>query len=152
MLAPPEYNKKENAKRLREGLENHILFISRRGRAKYPELDSIETFKELLSDPEVVRFPAVLEFDTENTDNHRCVAVDRLSEAPEENYRISIHPYFKGRERDVVALALYVIVKINYGKIAKEKEAELFASNMLGIGTEEYHEWIERLSVEINQH
>ena len=40
---PPEYDKKENAKRLREGLENHIRFVSEKAITKHGRPESLET-------------------------------------------------------------------------------------------------------------
>jgi hypothetical protein len=45
-------------------------------------------------------------------------------------------------------LALYVVVNINYGKIAKKEEAETFGSILLGISEEDYGSKVESLKKE----
>ena len=146
---PPEYNKYENAKRLREGLENHIRVVADKAMEKFGEISSMDILEKLLEYNEVVRFPATVIFDDEISDKCEPVRVERQMETPEEKYIIIINPTFKERERDIISLVLYSIVKINYGKIAKVKEAELFASLLLGISEDEYHYRYENLKKEI---
>ncbi len=148
MQTPEEYNKKENAKRLREGLENHIYFVAEKARDKYLPLDSLEALKRVMEDREVVRFPATLAFDEADLGSGEAARVDQVP-GDEESYKISVHPRFETREADAVALALYTIVKINYGKIAKEKEALLFGSLLLGITEEVYAERLKELRDEV---
>jgi len=146
---PPEYNKYENSKRLREGLENHILFVADKVACKVGRINSLQKLEELLAYNEAVRFPASIEFDKGKLHEGEPVRVDRVSPEGEEKYIITLHPCFKGREEDIIALVLYSIVKINYGKIAKEEEAQLFASTVLGIDRDEYGRHYERLTKEV---
>ncbi len=147
---PPEYNKYENAERLREGLENHVLLVAEKAFAKFGNIASIDTLERMLDYNEVVRFPATIVFGDENLDKGVPVKVERIPETSDEKYAITINPVFKEREKDVIALVLYSIVKINYGKIAKEKEAELFASLLLGIGQDDYHDLYDKLKNEVS--
>ena len=139
---------KTNAQRLREGLTNHIRLVAGRGREKYKDLDTIETLKRFLKDSEVVRFRTELQFDENGSKEDRAVRVDKVSDDPE-SYRITVHPIFKGREKDVAALALSRVVKINYGKIAKEKEAALFVSTLLDMEPKRYSKWYADLNEEV---
>ena len=148
MIRPEEYNKKENAKRLREGLENHIYFVAEKARHKYLPLDSLEALKRVMEDREVVRFPATLTFDEAELGSGEAARVDQ-TDSEEESYRISVHPRFEARQADAVALTLYTIVKINYGKIAKEKEALLFGALLLDMTEEAYAERLKKLRDEI---
>ena len=147
---PPEYDKKENAKRLREGLENHIRFVSERAINKHGRPESIEALSRLLEDNEIVRFPTSILFDDAELNSGEPVKLDKIADGVDEKYRIIIHPVFSDREKDLVALALYQIVKINYGKIAKEKESLLFASSLLGIKEDAYKTQIKELFEEIS--
>jgi len=147
---PPEYDKKENSKRLREGLENHIRFVAEKAINKHGRPESLEVLARILEDREIVRFPASILFDDLELKEGEPVKLDKLADGVDENYRIIIHPAFSGRDKDIVALALYQIVKINYGKIAKEKESLLFASSLLGIEEDVYKTQIKGLFEEIS--
>lgn len=142
---PPEYDKKENSKRLREGLENHIRFVSEKAINKHGRPESLDTLTRLLSDNEIVRFPTSIILDDAELKEGEAVKLDKIADDTDEKYRIIIHPEFSGRDKDIVALVLYQIVKINYGKIAKEKEALLFASSLLGIKEDVYKAQIKEL-------
>ncbi len=147
---PPEYDKKENAKRLREGLENHIRFVAEKAVNKHGRPESLEILRCLLEDNEIVRFPSSLIFDDTELKKGEAVKLDKIADGADEKYQITIHPAFAGRDEDIVALVLYQIVKINYGKIAKEKESLLFASSLLGIKEDAYKTQIKELFEEIS--
>ena len=144
---PPEYNKKENAKRLREGLENHIMVVAEKSMIKFGSIDTLDRLKEFLEHHEVVRFPAKWSFG-DDLGPGQFARLDQNTENEDDGFTIKVNPAFEGMERDIIAAVLYMIVKVNYGKIAKNNEAELFGSSVLGIKRDEYHEWIERLKKE----
>jgi len=146
---PPEYDKKLNAQRLREGLENHILMVAEKAFMKHGKIDSIDSFLELLNNREIVRFPTTIDFNDLTLKDKQCSKLDKIKETDDECYRITLHPHFRGRDKDIIALALYQIVKVNYGKIAKEKEGLLFGASILAIGEDEYKEWLTKLESEI---
>lgn len=147
---PPEYDKKENSKRLREGLENHISFVAEKAANKYGRPDSLDVLNRMLEDNEIVRFPSTLIFDDAELKKGEAVKLDKIADGADEKYQITIHPAFLERDKDIIALVLYQIVKINYGKIAKEKESLLFASSLLGIKGEIYQTQINKLLTEIS--
>lgn len=148
---PPEYDKKLNAQRLREGLENHILMVAEKAVSKHGQIDSLDTFVDVLNNREVVRFPTAIDFNDHVLENNKCSKLDKVSDGNDECYCIILHPLFKNRDKDIIALALYQIVTINYGKIAKEKEALLFGSSVLGISEEEYKALLTRLESEVSE-
>ena len=147
---PPEYDKKENAKRLREGLENHIRFVAEKAMNKHGRPESLEILDRLLEDNEIVRFPSTLIFDDAELKKGEAVKLDKIEDGADEKYQITIHPAFLKRDKDIIALVLYQIVKINYGKIAKERESLLFASSLLGIKEDIYQTQINELLTEIS--
>jgi len=147
---PPEYDKKENAKRLREGLENHIRFVAEKAVNKHGRPESLEILSRLLEDNEIVRFPSTLIFDDAELKKGEAVKLDKIVDGVDERYQIIIHPAFLERDKDIIALVLYQIVKINYGKIAKERESLLFASSLLGIKDDIYQAQINELLTEIS--
>ncbi len=110
---PPEYDKKENSKRLREGLENHIRFVSEKAINKHGRPESLDTLTRLLEDNEIVRFPTSIVFDDAELKEGEVIKLDKIADDTDEKYRIIIHPAFSGRDKDIVALVLYQIVKIN---------------------------------------
>lgn len=144
-----DYDKKENAKRLREGLKNHVVFVAEKGRSKYQEITSLETVQQILNDPDIVRFPATFEFCDKNLNSSQFVSLNSVEDNPTEKFVISLHPLLQNRIEDSVKAVLYTIVNINYGKIAKEYEAELFVSLFLGIKADDYHVWTEALKEEL---
>ena len=145
-----DYDKKQNAKRLREGLENHVILVAGKGKAKYKDITSLETAEKILLDPDIVRFPATFIFDNEHLKANQFVGVKPVEDNQSEEYSIVIHPLLQNREEDAIKAILYAIVNINYGKIAKEYEAELFASSILGISKEDCHLWAEKLKNELS--
>lgn len=133
-----EYDKKENAKRLREGLKNHIFFVAEKGKSKYGKISSLDTLQEFLQDPDVVRYPTTFTFDTDKLEKGTLVSLKPVGDDGDQ-FCIYLHPLLQNREEDAIHAALSTIVSVNYGKIAKEYEAELFASQILGITEEDYH-------------
>jgi hypothetical protein len=146
-----DYDKKENAKRLREGLKNHILFVADKGRAKYGDISSLSTLQKFLQDPDVVRYATTLVFDADKLAKGTLLSLKPAGEDGEE-FCIYLHPLLQKREHDAIQVALSSVVSINYGKIAKEYEAELFASQMLGITEEDYHSRMESLKDELSNY
>jgi len=147
---PPEYDKKENAKRLREGLENHIRFVSEKAVKKYGRPDSMDVLSRMLEDNEIVRFPASVLFDDAGLEAGEPVKLIKVGKGQDERYEIIVHSGFERREKDVIALVLHEVVKVNYGKIAKEKESLLFASSILGMEEEAYRSRMKELASEIS--
>ncbi|MDT8317092.1 MAG: hypothetical protein RQ824_03740 [bacterium] len=147
---PPEYDKKENAKRLREGLENHIRFVSEKAVNKYGRPDSMDVLSRILEDAEIVRFPTSILFDVARLGAGEAVKLEKTGDGQDESYQIIVHPVFEEREKDIIILVLQEIVKVNYGKIAKEKESLLFASSLLGMEEDAYQSRIKELSSEIS--
>lgn len=151
MNTPPEYDKKKNSQRLREGLRGHVEMVAQRGRVKYPSLVKLDDLMNLTGDPEIVRFPTTVVFAEDPDQMQEGVRLEPGPETQDESYIIRLHPGLREREADAVILALYVIVKINYGKIAKKEEAESFGSIVLGMSEEEYGSKVEALQAEFQQ-
>ncbi|MBE9536908.1 MAG: hypothetical protein IMF07_06975 [Proteobacteria bacterium] len=149
MNTPPEYDKKKNSQRLRDGLRGHVEMVAGRGRAKYPSMEKLDELMQLIGDPEIVRFPTTIVFTGDDSTPDEAVKVERDHDALDESYIITLDKNFREREADAVMLALYVIVNINYGKIAKKEEAEDFASILLGIPREDYSRKVEALKNEL---
>jgi len=145
MNTPPEYDKKKNSRRLREGLRGHVEMVARRGQAKYPEMGKLDDLYQMIRDPEIVRFPTTIVFDGDGSSTGEAVKVEQAHDMQDESYIITLNNNLREREADAVALALYVIVKINYGKIAKKEEAEDFGSILLGMSREDYGSKVESL-------
>jgi len=151
MNTPPEYDKKKNSRRLRDGLRAHVEMVARRGRAKYPSMEKLEDLYSMIRDPEIVRFPTTVVFVGDDSSSGEAVRVERGHGTQDESYIISLNDSFREREADAVALALYVVVKINYGKIAKKEEAEDFGSILSGMSRKDYGNKVEYLIKEFQQ-
>ena len=148
MNTPPEYDKKKNSQRLREGLRGHVEMVAQRGRAKYPSVEKLDELMQLIGDSEIVRFPTSIVFSEDDSSSPEAVKVERDHNTQDESYIITLNNNFREREADAVMLALYVVVNINYGKIAKKEEAETFGSILLGISEEDYGSKVESLKKE----
>jgi hypothetical protein len=148
MNTPPEYDKKKNSQRLREGLRGHVEMVARRGRAKYPSMKKLDELMQLIGDLEIVRFPTSIAFSGDDSSSAEAVKVERDHNTQDESYIITLNNKLREREADAVMLALYVVVNINYGKIAKKEEAETFGSILLGISEEDYGSKVESLKKE----
>ena len=151
MNTPPEYDKKKNSQRLREGLRGHVEMIAQRGRLKYPSMEKLEDLYKMISDSEILRFPTSIVFVEDALSPREAVKLKRNHDTQDESYIISLNSSLRKRELDAVMLALYVIVNINYGKIAKKEEAEMFGSALLGVSTETYGSRVESLKKEFRQ-
>ena len=147
---PPEYDKKQNAARLREGLENHIRFVSEKAVNKHGRPNSMGVLSQMLEDNEIVRFPTSILFADGELKEGEPIKLNKIGEGQDERYQIIVHPIFERREKDIIALVLHEVVKVNYGKIAKEKESLLFASSLLGMEEEAYQSRIKELFSEIS--
>ena len=148
MNTPPEYDKKKNSQRLREGLRGHVEMVAQRGRAKYPSMKKLDELMQLIGDLEIVRFPTSIVFSEDDSPPGEAVKVERDHNTQDESYTITLNNNFREREADAAMLALYVVVNINYGKIAKKEEAETFGSTILGLSVEDYGNKMEALKKE----
>lgn len=102
--------------------------------------------QQILKDPEFVRYPTHIKFDSQKLEVGMFGAAERLSTDSKDGYIIYIHEFFKSRPGDLAALVFYHIVTVNYGDFATYNEAEEFGSAALGMDKDTYYQYICRLA------
>lgn len=130
----------------RRALGVHVLEKGHRLREKYGKFIDQETVLKILNDPEFVRYPTRLVFDSSKLERGMFAAAEKISPDPAAGYIIFAHEYFKRRDGDLAAVVLYHLVTVNYGDFATFNEAEEFGSAALGMDKEYYYQYLCRLA------
>jgi hypothetical protein len=129
-----------------QALKDHVLERARFALRKWgPNIDYDKTLL-LLQDRDVVRYETELAFDGAPLHPGEFGYAEPLGEDPEQGFRLCLHPCFENRPQDLPLLILYHIVRINYGDIATDEEAELFGSTLLELEPEAYYQSLCRLA------
>ena len=129
----------------RRALGVHVLDKGHKLREKYGKFIDYDTLLNVLKDPEFVRYPVRIEFNSGKIDQGMFAITERVSEKTEDGYVIYVHEHFKKRLGDVAALIFYQLVLVNYGDFSTYNEAEEFASAALGMGKDDYYQYVCRL-------
>lgn len=130
----------------RRALGVHVLEKGHRLREKYGKFIDHETVLKILNDPEFVRYPTRIVFDSSKLETGMFAAAEKTGVDSDEGYVIFVHEYFKGRDGDLAAVVLYHLVTVNYGDFATFNEAEEFGSAALGMDKEYYYQYLCRLA------
>ena len=109
----------------RGALQQHAARVGAEARQRYGQVDWI-TFQEMLTDDTVARFPVVIGFDADRLGPGEFAWAEPRGDRPRDGYTIWLHPRFRERGGDLVALAAYHLVTVNYGDVATRAEAEAF--------------------------
>lgn len=123
----------------RESLSAHVAAKGAEIRAKYGPDIGWSQLKRILADRDFVRYPCELVFDAVPLLPDECAYPAPIGEAPEDGFRLCVHPYFSVDPSRVPWLALYQLVSINYGAFASPADAEAFGAAVLGIAQDEYY-------------
>jgi len=130
----------------RQALGVHVLTRGTRLRQKYGNFIDERTLNTILKDPEFVRFPVRIEFDSKELEPGMFGTARRIEGDADKGYVIKIHEYFHKRTGDWPALVFYHLATVNYGDFASCNEAEVFGSAALGMEQEEYYQLLCRLT------
>ena len=123
-----------------EALKGHAVDKALLARSRYgPSFDET-SMTRLLADPEVVRFPTLLQFDASSLMPGEFAWARALGERPSDGFALIIHPHFEGRWDVLPLLIGYHIVSINYLDVATQDEAELFGAALLGMEVLDYYD------------
>ena len=124
----------------RVALHAHLVECANEARLRHGLYIDFDTFKRILDDRKVVRYPTQLVFDADPLEPGQFAHAEQIGERPSEGFRLSIHPYFKSQPDVIPLLAAYHIAPINYGDIAAEPECELFGATLVGLDVEAYYQ------------
>jgi len=123
----------------KQSLHDHIVDKALQTRDAYGAQINIVTITEMINDQKFVRFPVEIVFsDAELSDSEFAYlqtkrGVDGLQ------YKLSIHPYYKGRDQSLPYIIAYYIVCVNYGDIVTSEEAELYGATLFGLEIDDYY-------------
>jgi len=121
-------------------LQGHLVDRACQARETYPDLGSVERLRELLMDPNVVRFPTRLEFDSEPLHNGEFAWARPEGDHPRDGFTMVVHPQFEERQGDLPLLVAYHIPSINYVDVVTHRECELYGAALMGMPLEDYYQ------------
>ena len=123
----------------REALLSHARKTGYLVHERYgPTLD-LEGVERMLEDPDVVRFPVALAFDSTPLEGEEIAYPLPVEGDPLNGYTLYVHPAIQGNPNGVVAAVLYALVVVNYGEVADGAVAEAFGAACLALDEECYY-------------
>jgi len=133
-----------------EALRAHVVDRALAARAKYGPTIDAEAIQRLLADPEVVRFPTTLVFDSTHLLAGEFACLLPRGAHPKDGFTLAVHPHFAAEPEALPYLVAYHIPSINYLDVVTNREAELFGAALLGLEVEEYYQrvcaWADRIA------
>src|SRR5689334_19292157 len=123
----------------RQSLTAHVAEKGLQVRERYGPHIGWKTLKEILNDRSVVRYPCEVVFDGSALLEGELAHPFPNSDAPEDGFKICIHPIFMTQLEQVPLLVFYQLVLVNYGEFASPEDAETFGAYALGISRDEYY-------------
>ena len=105
--------------------------------------------QRILQDRDFVRYPCEIAFDAGPLEPGELAYPSPKGDNPEDGFTLFIHPFFALDPVRVPLIALYQLVAVNYGGFASPEDAEIFASEALGMGREPYYEMLCAMADEI---
>jgi hypothetical protein len=140
----------------RESLTAHVAAKGAEICAKYGPTIGWGELRRLLDDRAFVRYPCELRFDASPLRPGEFAYPEPKGEAPEDGFRMNVHPIYMADLAAVPALVLYHLVAVNYGEFVSADDAETFAAAALGLPREAYYRMIcelaDRLSLDAGAH
>lgn len=123
----------------RNALHDHLVDKATAARTRHgPRFDD-DAIRRLLADPEVLRYPTGVRFDTLGLEPGEFAAAVPLGDHPSRGYCILVHPRY---EHDPILplLIAYHIPPINYGDIAGPEDCEQFGATLMGMSVDDYYQ------------
>jgi hypothetical protein len=131
--------KQLTAEDAKESLNAHVASRGADIRDKYGDDIGWAELQQILQDRSCVRYPCEIRFDAEPLLPGEFAHPVPNGQNPEEGYTLCIHPFFATQLSQVPLLALYQLVRVNYGEFASPDDAETFGSNALGMTRDDYY-------------
>ncbi|MDF1839575.1 MAG: hypothetical protein P1V35_17025 [Planctomycetota bacterium] len=132
-----------------EALQGHLAERAFKARKAHPDLTNEGAIRRLMADPEVVRFPTAILFDTEFLIPGEFAHAEPRGDQASDGFVLVIHPHFKDRWEDLQYLVAYHIPSINYLDVATHREAEMFGALLTGMEKEAYYQKVCELADEL---
>jgi hypothetical protein len=139
----------EPAANARVSLADHVAAKGAEVRSRYGPRIGWNELQRILADRDFVRYPCEIAFDAGPLEQGELAFPSPKGENPEDGFTLHIHPFFALDPVRVPLIALYQIVAVNYGGFASPDDAEIFASEALGMGREPYYEMLCAMADEI---
>ena len=118
---------------------DHLIDKANAARLAYGLYIDAEAIERMLGDPDVVRYPTVLEFDAAPLQPHEFGYARPRGFHPSDGFVLSIHPAFRGQPENVPLVVAYHIPTINYASVIDAAGAELFGATLLGLEPDVYY-------------
>ena len=106
--------------------------------AKYGPRIGWDELRLLLRDPEIVRHPCEVRFDSDLLLPGEFAHAFPVGLKPEDGFVIYVHPVYCADLSVVPYLVLHQLVHVLYGEGVSAEDAELFGSQALGVTQDEY--------------
>lgn len=135
-----------------EALRDHVVdkaFAAREAYGDHGGPIDAAALAELLQDSRFVRFPVRVAFGAARLQPGEFAYPEAVNGDPRQGYVLWVHPHFEARPDDVALLIAYHLVIVNYGDIADEEHAELYAATLLGMEQQTYYQRICALADEV---
>src|SRR3990172_3188088 len=139
MSRPDPATAQEAEAEARAAFGEHLGRKAEAARLKYGFYVDAEVIREMLEDPEVVRYPVAIDYDAEALLPGEFAWAQPLGFHPSDGFRLVVHPWFRRQPENLPLLVAYHIPAINYGPIVEPPHAELFGATLLGLDVETYY-------------
>jgi hypothetical protein len=133
----------------RLSLTAHVALKGREVQEKYGPRIGWTQVLQILEDREFVRYPCEIVFDAQPLLAGEPAHPVARGERPEDGFTLFVHPVFALQPDRIPYLALYQLVRVNYGEFASAEDAETFGAGALGLAREAYYQAVCALADEI---
>jgi hypothetical protein len=123
-----------------QSLNAHAAAKGREIREKYGPRIGWNELLRILADRTCVRYPCELVFDAGRLLPGEFAHPVAKQDLPEGGFTLYVHPRFAQDLDRVPYVALYALVRVNYGEFASAEDAESFGANALGLSQDEYYQ------------
>jgi hypothetical protein len=132
-------DKKLTLEDARQSLTAHVAEKGLQLREKYGPQIGWKELMQILEDRSIVRYPCEVVFDAGPLLAGEMAYPVPNGEAPEQGFKMHIHPLFMTQLAQVAYLVLYQLVLVNYGEFASADDAEAFGAAALGLSQDDYY-------------
>ncbi len=126
----------------RKSLNAHVAAKGDEVFQKYGPGIGFNELQRILSDPDCVRYPCELDFDTAHLNTGEFAYPFAKGATPEDGFTMVVHPCYMTQLARVPYLVFYQLVSVNYGEFASPDDAVTFGAHALGLSEEVFYEVI----------
>ena len=132
-------DKKLTVEDARQSLTAHVAEKGLQLREKYGPQIGWKELMQILEDRSIVRYSCEIVFDAGPLLAGEMAHPIANGAAPEQGFKMHVHPVFMAELSQVSYLVLYQLVLLNYGEFASAEDAETFGAAALGISKDDYY-------------